>query len=73
MFWIRCAVVDGLEHILSKTLEISKVKSCNVENEGYCSEGGFNISASPYPLFKESRRVYEFDYLRERGDSTDVV
>ena len=60
MFWIRCAVVDSLEHILSKTLETYIVKSCNVENEEYCSEDGFNISASPYPLFKEPRRVCGF-------------
>ena len=60
MFRTRCAVVDSLEHILSKTLETSTVQRCNVENEGYCSEGGFGISASPYSWVKEPRRTYPF-------------
>ena len=73
MFWIRCAVVDSLEHILSKTLEISTVKRCNVENGGYCSEGGFNINASLYPLFKEPRRVCGFVLYSKEGIVSDAA
>jgi len=73
MFWIRCAVVDSLEHIFSKILETSTTKRCNVGNEGYCSEGGLNISASPYTLFKEPMRgvaLNIFEKERIFGDHT---